>query len=188
MTLRFGWGCALIFTTCFAQDAAVTPSGLGGWFNTADRNEIARSWDVISGTMNVPMDWTGSFNPPNAGTTSAEFQAAVAARIDWDRSMGGVPAGILMNETAAGQAQAPAEQQAAFMMMSNGQLNHFPPTTWTNYTTAGAQAAGVSNLCLLENISDPGCAIFYVLDVGNNDVGHRRWILYPETTQMATGD
>ncbi|MBF0539385.1 MAG: VCBS repeat-containing protein [Nitrospirae bacterium] len=74
------------------------------------------------------------------------------------------------------------------MMSVNNALNHIPPSTWTCYTANGAEAAGHSNLFLGVNsvsaisgyIQDPGS--------GNSFVGHRRWILYPQTQVMGTGD
>jgi hypothetical protein len=75
------------------------------------------------------------------------------------------------------------------MMMANQQLSHAPPASWLFYTAAGADAASKSNLCF-GSLSDPGCVQLYVLDFGANNsaVGHRRWLLYPQTTVMGTGD
>ena len=77
------------------------------------------------------------------------------------------------------------------MMSANGQLNHTPPTTWTCYTSSGGTASGQSNLCSNFNYpSDPSCIAQYVDDQGgsNTEVGHRRWIFYPQTQISGTGD
>ncbi|MDP2045463.1 MAG: CAP domain-containing protein, partial [Deltaproteobacteria bacterium] len=79
-------------------------------------------------------------------------------------------------------------QKAALMMSVNKQLNHDPPISWTCYSPEGAEGAGNSNLALGVNgrdaidlyIQDPG--------TGNGFVGHRRWIFYPQTQTMGTGD
>ncbi len=82
-------------------------------------------------------------------------------------------------------------QQAALMMSANGQLSHTPPSDWTFFTSAGADGAVHSNLCLeIPYLGDPGCVAQYIQDYGsdNSDVGHRRWLLYPQTQNMGTGD
>jgi hypothetical protein len=79
-------------------------------------------------------------------------------------------------------------QQAALMMSANNALSHNPPASWKCYTDQGREAAGNSNLALgaygLDALrlymQDPG--------TGNSAVGHRRWILYPQTQNMGTGD
>ena len=127
--------------------------------------------------------WTGNRASCSAGTTSAAFKDAVLLRINYFRAMAGVPAQVTFSDTYSAKAQ-----QAALMMSVNNQLSHSPPATWTCYTAEGAEAAGKSNLYLgvygWDAISgymrDPGS--------GNGAAGHRRWILYPQTQNMGTGD
>ncbi|MBE0699140.1 MAG: CAP domain-containing protein, partial [Anaerolineaceae bacterium] len=79
--------------------------------------------------------------------------------------------------------------QAATLMMSKaGALSHTPGTNWPCYTAAGDEAAGNSNLYL--GRSGPDAISGYMRDPGsgNSAVGHRRWILLPQTQQMGTGD
>ena len=56
------------------------------------------------------------------------------------------------------------------------------------YTTGGAEAAGKSNLAL--GNSGPAAITAYMKDAGSNNaaVGHRRWMLYPQSVAMGTGD
>ena len=63
----------------------------------------------------------------------------------------------------------------------------FAPS-WLCYTGDGANAAGNSNLAI--GGAGPAAISLYILDNGSNNtaVGHRRWILYPQTQTMATGD
>jgi hypothetical protein len=74
------------------------------------------------------------------------------------------------------------------MMSANRKLSHSPATDWLCYTNDGAQAAGSSDLYL--GVYGPDAISGYILDPGdgNSFVGHRRWILYPQTQQMGTGD
>jgi hypothetical protein len=82
-----------------------------------------------------------------------------------------------------------AQAQAAALMMSvNRQLNHTPPATWTCYSAGGAAAAGKANLSLGE--FGPAAITGYMMDAGANNsaAGHRRWLLFPPSQQMGSGD
>ena len=152
---------------------------------------------VYAASENIPSGWTGSLSGtpgtgPVTGTpgaTSAAFQAAVQLRINWFRAMAGIPAAIAFDS-----AEGAMDQQAALIMSANNYLSHTPPTTWLLYTSDGATAAGQSNLSLGED--GPDAIDGYILDYGgindvgtsNGAVGHRRWLLYPQTQTMATGD
>ena len=128
-------------------------------------------------------DWTGNVDTCQPGSTSAELKAAIARRINYFRAMAGIPARITINAEYSRKAQA-----AALMMSANGKLSHSPPTDWLCYSAEGAQGAGSSDLYL--GVSGVPSIDGYILDPGDNNgaVGHRRWILYPPTRQMGTGD
>lgn len=116
------------------------------------------------------------------GTTAAEFRNAVLRRINWFRAMAGIPAEVTLDPGYSAKCQS-----AALMMSANGALNHYPPSSWTCYTTEGKDAAANSNLALGE--SGPEAVTGYIWDYGaNQPVGHRRWLLYPQTRLMGTGD
>jgi uncharacterized protein YkwD len=138
---------------------------------------------VYLGSEGVAIGWTGNQATCNAGTTAAAFRAAVQLRIDYYRAMAGVPSDLVLNSTYTSKAQ-----QAALMMSANGDLSHDPPSSWTCYTAAGDDAAGNSNLCL--GCYGPGAIDAYMEDSGSGNyaVGHRRWVLYPQTQEMGTGD
>src|SRR6185312_8522029 len=55
-------------------------------------------------------------------------------------------------------------------------------------TSAGASAAANSNLAL--GSFGPDSITGYINDFGanNTEAGHRRWLLYPQTQTMGTGD
>jgi hypothetical protein len=128
-------------------------------------------------------NWNGNQATCNAGTTTPEFQAAIALRINYYRAMAGVPAAIGFQDEYTAKAQ-----QAALMMSANAQLSHTPPADWTCYSADGATAAGKSNLYL--GVFGPAAIDGYIEDPGdgNDAVGHRRWVLYPQTQQMGVGD
>ncbi len=155
------------------------------WINTAVRAESQQFFRAdYLGTENIDTGWRGDLDSCNAGATSEQYRAAVLRRINYFRGMAGVP-GIRTLDAALN-----AKAQAAAMMMSvNRGLSHFPPTDWACYTAAGSEAAGSSNLALGYHGTD-ALSHGYMKDWGDSNyrVGHRRWILYPQTQRMGTGD
>ncbi len=127
--------------------------------------------------------WTGNHDACNPGSTSSEFRQAVLARINYFRAMAGIPADIAFNDEYNRKAQS-----AALMMSANRQLSHTPSTDWRCYSAEGAQAAGSSNLFL--GVFSVRAIDGYIEDPGggNQALGHRRWLLYPQTQQMGSGD
>jgi hypothetical protein len=97
--------------------------------------------------------------------------------------MAGVPAVITLNDAYNQKAQA-----AALMMSRNNTLNHTPPSNWPCYSASGSAGASTSNMAL--GLSGPAAISLYMRDSGdlNAAAGHRRWVLYPQTQQMGTGD
>jgi uncharacterized protein YkwD len=130
-----------------------------------------------------PPGWTGTSNLCSPGSTSAEFKDAVLRRINFYRLMAGVPPVERFNLEYTLKAQA-----AALMMSVNQALDHTPPEDWQCYSQDGKEGAGSSNLAA--GAYGPAAINLYMSDMGdyNTAVGHRRWILYPQTQEMGTGD
>lgn len=131
---------------------------------------------------------------PNIGACqTGQLKPAVGARVlavlNDIRARHGLPA------VTYSMAEEAASMQSALMMAANGQLSHTPPTDWKCYTTAGATAAGQSNIYLgygsgLRYSQDADIMIGYLTDVDNliaNNIGHRRWLLYPFLSSVAYG-
>lgn len=139
--------------------------------------------DVYLASEGVGAGWSGDHDACAAGNTTQAFRDAVLLRLNYFRAMAGVPALEGLNEAYNRKAQ-----QAALMMSANESLSHTPPAHWRCYTEEGAQAAGSSNLFL--GVYGPAAIDGYILDPGdgNYPVGHRRWILYPPTRRMGSGD
>ncbi len=131
----------------------------------------------------VAPGWTGSQASCTPGTTSLEFQAAVLRRVNYFRAMAGLPTLVTFSAESNRLAQA-----AALMMSANRDLSHNPPASWKCYSNDGKLGAGSSNLFL--GVFGPEAINGYMRDPGegNNPVGHRRWILYPQTREMGSGD
>ena len=64
-------------------------------------------------------------------------------RINYFRAMAGLPGDVVFDTTWNAQCQ-----EAALMMIAEGNLSHSPPTGWACYSADGATAAGKSNLAL----------------------------------------
>ncbi|MEP9357583.1 CAP domain-containing protein [Sphingomonas sp. KR3-1] len=123
-----------------------------------------------------------------AGTLKPEVAQRVLATLNDIRAHHNLPA------VTYAPADEPAVQQSALMMAANGALSHNPPTSWLCYTSAGATAAGQSNIYLgtggLRYSQDADIMIGWLTDTNNvtaNNIGHRRWLLYPFLSTIAYG-
>lgn len=158
--------------------------GAGFSVETANREEARVFFNsVYSFSANAEMGFTGNVSAGIAGTTDPAYREAVRVRVNWFRAMAGIPADIGFSGTLH-----PKCQKAALMMSANNQLDHTPPPSWQFYTADGAEAAANSNLYL--GVHGPDAVTGYIEDPGaeNAPLGHRRWILYPQTQTMGTGD
>jgi uncharacterized protein YkwD len=157
--------------------------GLPDTVNLQDRQASVDLYKNVYLTSSGTANWSGSQSGCTPGTTDTNYKLAVLQRINYFRAMAGVPADITFSDNSNNLAQA-----AALMMSANGALNHNPPTSWKCYSSEGAQGAGSSNLAL--GVSGWDAISLYMKDPGSNNTfaGHRRWILYPRTRVMGTGD
>ncbi len=158
------------------------PAGGTTAINTGSRAEVAAFYNAtMLPAFSVPMQWTGSTQGCVAGTTSAEYKAAVVKTVNSFRILAGLPGNVSLNLTHSAMAQ-----QAALMMEANSQLSHSPPASWSCYTADGATAAGSSNLAL--GNAGPNAVRAYIADSGTPSLGHRRWVLYSRLGEVGTGD
>ncbi len=162
------------------------PAGQEGtlWqFDTSDRSAVQLFYRTLYASSNgIAIDWSGDIARCDAGATSAAHLDGVERRINWMRAMAGVPAQVTLDRFYNQQAQ-----QAALVMAANGQLSHAPPPNWSCWSAEGALAAGKSNLTQSAGAE----AIDHYMGEGganNAAVGHRRWLLYPQTRRMGSGD
>ncbi len=183
-SLSIGENIAITSTNYAYLPLITRPPELMPWIDPGDRQTSLDYFNqVYRASEGIPIDWTGSHANCDPGDTSPDFREAVQLRINYFRAMAGVPGTIQLSDEYNRKAQ-----QAALMMSVNGQLSHNPPPSWLCYTAEGAEAAGSSNLFL--GVNGPTAITGYMEDPGsaNYFVGHRRWILYPQTLQMGTGD
>jgi hypothetical protein len=152
--------------------------------NTASREEVRNFFNTVyAASEGFSIGWTGDLATCTPGSTDAAFRDLVTLRINYFRAMAGVPSGITFDPTFNLK-----DQAAALIMSANNSLSHFPPMSWTCYSADGYEAAGKSNIAI--GNAGPDAITAYMEDFGGNNaaVGHRRWLIYPQTQLMGTGD
>ncbi len=148
------------------------------------RQAVLNFYNQHYANQNDPsIEWSGSYDSCLPGNTSASLKESVVERINFFRAMAGVPPTITFNENYNQKAQA-----AALLMSANNALDHTPPECWTCYSPLAYTGASSANLAL--GGYGRGAISMYMSDhgAGNGAVGHRRWILYPQTQEMGSGD
>ncbi len=152
--------------------------------NLTSREESRQFYrTVYAASENVPMGFTGDVTAGRAGDLSPAFKEAVRLRVNFFRAFAGLPGEITFNAAYSAKCQ-----QAALLGSLNNSISHTPPSSSLGYTADAAEAAAKSNIALVE--FGPSAIVAYMRDSGanNRDVGHRRWVLYPQTREMGTGD
>ncbi|MBC7603909.1 MAG: CAP domain-containing protein, partial [Ramlibacter sp.] len=161
--------------------AQATDSGYS--VNTQSREQVRLFYrTVFASSEGIESGWAGSVGGCAAGDTSSEYKAAVLRRVNWFRAMAGVPATVQFD--AAFNAMA---QQAALYMSANNLITH-TPTPGPCFDSAIVNTALNTNLAIGSSGADS--ISHYIEEKGaeNNVVGHRRYVLHPQTQSMGTGD
>ena len=161
--------------------APAAPSDVPG-LDTWNRPLVLQSADLEFNRSEPDWGFTGSVGRCEPGTTRQAFRDSVIQRVNWYRQMAGLDTVTEESELSAGA------QDAALIMVANEMLSHDPGEDWDCYTQTGAASAGKSNL----GLGTVGVAGIdsYMRDYGDNNrsVGHRRWILDPQTLEVGTGN
>ena len=154
---------------------------------------------VFQASENVPIEWTGDYrildnDVAAAGDTSTAFKEATLLRVNFYRALVGLPGDVVFLQSLNA-----ISQLSALTMSGNDTITHDPKDDDTfdinpfgplpNYLNDSAdEAAGAGNLAIGQY--GPDSITGYIEDAGvdNAAAGHRRWILYPPSTVMGTGD
>lgn len=167
--------------TTSMQAAARGVVGIHTW----DRQAVNRAYlRRVAPNLAVRVRWTGSNRGCRAGSPSRHSQAATLASLNFVRALGHL-GGVTFDRTLSLKAQ-----RAALIMSANNSLSHLPPRRWKCWTRSGFDAAMHSNLALAYPRLTAGATILgYMTDAGDSNAaaGHRRWLMYPYTTQMGNG-
>lgn len=193
--------------SCLAVSLAaaglVMPLGLAGPAQAA----TGRSADIDAGSRQAVTAayralWQPAISTPLAVSggdpssctpfhTSATTQSATRDAITFARELAGLRPVTTVTNTHTGAAATSALLQAV-----NKTLTHSPDRSMACWTTVGAKAASQSNLDLRWSTqpgSMPSVADIvgdYLVDRGanNTEVGHRRWLLLPQTSSLGSGN
>ena len=175
------------------QDVSGLPGGgphprtaTGGFsVDTGSREQVREFYNAVyTSSDGTPINSTAVTSNCIPGTNSPAFVNVTLRRINWFRALAGIPAAVTFD---AGEST--EDQAAALMMSEHGALQHVGSWSgWDCFSSDGTNASANSNLAL--GYDGPDAITGYILDNGANnyEVGHRRWILYPQTLVMGTGD
>ena len=156
----------------------------GGFAVNTDSREETRDFytGIYPDSDNVPQGSTADVSSCTPGHNSNAFQQAELRRINWFRAMAGMPANISLNPIDDG-----GSQQMAVIISANNALNHNPPSSCACYNPFAAGYAGGDQALGADGAE---ATTLFIWDYGarNNEVGHRRWILYPPETIVGVGD
>ncbi|MDQ3047007.1 MAG: hypothetical protein M3R27_05615 [Bacteroidota bacterium] len=130
------------------------------------------------------IEWSGNKFLCKKGKLKEETYTKILQRINYFRRTAGVNDSIELDDSYNNIAQA-----AAFIMYCNDRLTHEPSKDLKCYSEEGYDGASTSNLSLLikgefsrlitDQMEDDGS--------GNEECGHRSWILFPERKKMGFG-
>lgn len=168
----------------FLDEPRVETKVVAGSIPPLDRASVIRLYHTrFRPAEFVTSGWSGNVAGCSAGTISDPFKQAVLDRVNAYRAFAGLPEVRLFADIRPTDAQ-----NAALIMSANDNLSHSPPTNWTCYSASGANGAGNSNIALGGFGFDAVDMYMDDFGMGNEAVGHRRWILYPPQANVATGD
>jgi uncharacterized protein with LGFP repeats/uncharacterized protein YkwD len=162
----------------------VSPNAINTYSRAAVASAYANQWLP---TTTSPINWTGNAASCTAGTESPDSLAKGAQAVNFYRGLAG------LDSISLTSSQNTLAQQTALLMEANGQISHTPPSSWNCYTAQGAQGAATSNLhggtgaFFIGSASEPIKAYMDESEANNAPVGHRRWILNPDTVTMGMG-
>lgn len=127
-------------------------------------------------------------NPANCqtGTLKASVRQEMLARVNALRALHRLPPVVHSDVDNQGAAE------SSLMMVVNRTLSHTPPSNWTCYTSAGADAAAKGNLIGgwgngLPWSSEDALLAGWMTERNSVTIGHRRWLLDPFLGQITYG-
>ena len=134
--------------------------------------------------LSQPTGYVGRPSACQVGSQSAASRAGTLSALNFVSSLGGlapVRFGVTLNRRA---------QVTAMLMSANQRLSHYPTRSWRCWTSTGASNAAKANLALSwPRITSGRTISLFMQEPGsaNTAVGHRRWLMNPDTAWMGSG-
>lgn len=173
----------LFFFHSCKKDETTTPATTGGTVSNPARQAALDDYNInYLGSSVSSTGWTGSVSTCTAGRCSQATAVAVIKRINYFRRMVGLNSQCQLDTSLYQQ-----EQEAALLQSANNALSHTPPTSWTCYTSLGSTGCASSNLALGYTSTSAITAFLSDDGIGNEPVGHRRWILHSRKQTFSFG-
>ena len=149
---------------------------------TSSRASVKAAYKkILAPAVRVQPGWTGSVKGCKLGTETAKSKSATLDAINFVRALNqldGVYLDTSLNKKAL---------QSSLIQHANNTLTHMPSKKLKCWTQGGYDGASTGNLSW--GAVSAGAVVGYMLDDGawNTSVGHRRWLLTPQTRIMGTG-
>ncbi len=172
----------------FARTVACSnPQGIcahlhdGVGFDTWNRDQIEEAYGAEFSRPAPAIEWTGSTEGCEPGTTNSVYREALISRINWYRRMAGVP-DVTQDHARTANAQLKA---LALEAAGRGTAHHISDD-WPCYDQ---RAQTFSTEILFGGASHQAAIDGYIQDWGDSNkwVGHRLILLGPDATAFAIG-
>jgi hypothetical protein len=164
---------------------ALAPATRSAGIDTSSKAAVNKAYlHDYAPNINVHVHWTGSNKGCRAGHISSKASKATLQSLNFLRSLG------QLGPVSFSAKLSSQDQKAALIMSANNALDHFPPKSWKCWSKAGSNGAGHSDLAIgFPSLTVGGTLSGYMSDPGPSNIfaGHRRWVLYPPSTQMGDG-
>ena len=150
--------------------------------NTASKASVKAAYKkILAPAEKVQPGWTGKVSGCKVGTESAKSKKATLNAINFVRALNQLD-GVYLNSTLNKKAL-----RSSLIQQANNRLDHMPSKKLKCWTKDGYDAASTGNLSW--GAVSGRAATGYMLDDGawNTAVGHRRWLMQPQTRIMGTG-
>lgn len=145
---------------------------------------------ILAPALKVATGWTGKTSTCKVGAESSASRVATMNAVNFVRAMNQLDGVRFESSWINGS------MRNSLLMEARNQITHYPSKSGKCWSSAAATAAARSNLAImfgsapkLAPTTGARAVVGYMTDEGPSNffAGHRRWLINPLTTAMATG-